>query len=148
MNTRRTNVLYPFQQAREEVDRLFNEFMGRLPARQGGRFNLVTPFPAVNVWQSEDEVFAEAEIPGVKAENLDISVVGNELTIKGTRQPAAEQEAAFHRRERGTGSFARVIRLPVDVDPEKVQAALRDGVLTLTLPKAEAAKPRRINVTS
>jgi HSP20 family protein len=102
----------------------------------------------VNVWQSENEVFAEAEIPGVKAEDLDISVVGSELTIKGTRQPAVEQEPAFHRRERGAGSFARVIRLPVDVDPEKVQASLRDGVLTLTLPKAEAAKPRRITVTS
>jgi len=149
MTTRRTNVLYPFQQARDEVDRLFNEFVGRLPALQGGgRFNLATPFPAVNVWQSDNEVFAEAEIPGVKAEDLDISVVGDELTIKGTRQPAGESKAAFHRRERGTGSFARIIRLPVDVEAEKVQASLRDGVLTLTLPKAEAAKPRRITVTS
>lgn len=148
MNTRRTNVLYPFQQARDEVDRLFNEFVGRLPARQGGRFNLVTPFPAVNVWQSDNEVFAEAEVPGVKGEDLDVSVVGNELTIKGTRQDVAGEQAEYHRRERGTGAFVRVIRLPVEVDAEKVEASLRDGVLTLTLPKAEAAKPRRINVNS
>jgi HSP20 family protein len=149
MNTRRTNVLYPFQQARDEVDRLFNEFVGRLPTLQGGRFNLAAPtFPAVNVWQSDNEVFAEAEVPGVKAEELDISVVGNELTIKGTRQQVTDEKAAYHRRERGAGAFARVVRLPMDVDAEKVQASLRDGVLTLTLPKAEAAKPRRINVAS
>jgi HSP20 family protein len=148
MTTRRTNVLYPFQQARDDVDRLFNEFVGRLPSIRSGRLNLATPFPAVNVWQSESEVFAEAEIPGVKGEDLDISVVGNELTVKGTRQPMADEQAAFHRRERGVGAFARVIRLPVDVDPDKVQASLRDGVLTVTLPKAEAAKPRRISITS
>lgn len=144
----RTGVAHPFQQARDEVDRLFNEFVGRWPARNGGRFNLTPLFPAVNVWQNEDELFAEAEIPGVKSDDLDVSVVGNELTIKGTRQSVEQQQAAYHRRERGAGSFARVIRLPVEVDGEKVQASLRDGVLTITLPKAEAAKPRRISVSS
>lgn len=147
--SRRTHALYPFAQARDEVDRLFNEFVGRLPNLQGGRFNFPTPtFPAVNVWQSENEVFAEAEVPGVKGEDLDISVVGNELTIKGTRQTVGSENSAYHRRERGAGDFVRVIRLPVDVDADKVQASLRDGVLTLTLPKAEAAKPRKINVTT
>jgi HSP20 family protein len=102
----------------------------------------------VNIWQNENDVFAEAEVPGVKGEDLDISVVGNELTIKGNRQPAGDENTAYHRRERGAGAFARVIRLPVDVEADKVQASLRHGVLTLTLPKAEAAKPRKINVTT
>ena len=91
----------------------------------------MTPFPAVNVWQSDNDVFAEAEIPGVKGEDLDVSVVADELTIKGTRQPLADEEAAYHRRERGVGAFVRVVRLPVEVVADKVQASLRDGVLTL-----------------
>lgn len=146
MNARRANMVFPFQGARDELDRLVNEFAGHLPGN-GGRFGFVQ-FPAVNVWQSENELFAEAELPGVKAEDLDISVVGNELTIKGTRPAAEHKDTTFHRRERGEGTFARVIRLPIEVDGEKVQAALRDGVLTITLPKAEAVKPRKIVVNS
>ena len=106
---------------------------------------LTTAPTSLHTWAS---YFAEAEIPGVKGEDLDVSVVADELTIKGTRQPLADEEAAYHRRERGVGAFVRVVRLPVEVVADKVQASLRDGVLTLVMPKAEAAKPRRITVTS
>jgi HSP20 family protein len=89
---------------------------------------------------------AELELPGVTQENLEILVVGGELTVKGQRGSAAKGSEAFHRRERSTGTFERTFRLPKDVDSSKVEATLRDGVLTIKLPKAEAAKPRKIAV--
>jgi HSP20 family protein len=104
------------------------------------------PFPAVNAWDEGDDIVAEAELPGLKGEEVDISVLGSELTVKGERKPVTEEGTSYHRRERGTGSFTRVLRLPVEVDAEKVQATLRDGVLTVRMPKAEAAKPRKITV--
>lgn len=105
-------------------------------------------FPALNVWEQGDELYAEAEIPGLKGEDLDITVVGNELTIKGQRQEAPIDGSVFHRRERGAGAFTRVVRLPAEIDASKVQATLHDGVLTLKLPKAESAKARKIQVTT
>ncbi len=105
-------------------------------------------FPALNVWQDGDNLLAEAELPGVKSEDLEISVVGSELTIHGRRPESNDEGTSFHRRERGAGEFTRVVRLPVEVDPDKVQASLQDGVLRLTLPKAEAAKPRKIQVNA
>lgn len=135
----------PFAQLRE-VDRQFGDFLNQgIPALTnrvlGGR-----PFPAINVWDEGQELVAEAELPGLKSDELDISVVGSELTIKGDRKPASEEGVSYHRRERGTGSFTRVLRLPVEVDAGRVQATLRDGVLTVRMPKVEAAKPRKINV--
>jgi HSP20 family protein len=89
---------------------------------------------------------AELEAPGVKSEQVDVSVAQNELTLSVERPAADMPEATFHRRERPTGSFTRVIRLPAAVDADRVSAELHEGVLTITLPKSEGAKPRRINV--
>jgi len=147
MNWRRTNGIHTLHQLGNEVDRL----MGGLftPATEAWPFARATrAFPAINVWEGADEVYAEAELPGVKSEDLEISVVGNELTIKGHRGDHNGEGVAYHRRERGVGDFSRVIHLPVEVDADKVQAVLCDGVLTLTLPKAEAAKPKKIQVAS
>lgn len=105
-------------------------------------------FPALNVWEQGDDFYAEAELPGLKSEDLDITVVGNELTLKGQRKEEPEQGNVSHRRERGVGTFTRVVRLPVDIDASKVQATLHDGVLTLKLPKAESAKARKIQVNT
>lgn len=143
----RRNRFEPLQQLREELDRqfpvLWDTLAGRLPQLA------VRSFPALNVWEEQDGLFAEAEVPGFKNEDLEISVVGNELTIKGHRQDGpSDKEMVFHRRERGVGTFTRVIRLPVEIDAARVQANLRDGVLLLTLPKSEAAKPHRIVVQS
>jgi HSP20 family protein len=102
----------------------------------------------MNVWEDDNHLFVEAEVPGVKPEQLDVTVVGNELTIKGQRPEELTGDAAFHRRERGQGAFTRIIRLSSEVNADQVQAALNDGVLLLTLPKAEAAKPRKIQVKS
>jgi HSP20 family protein len=136
----------PFAQLREQVDRQFGDFMnqGGLPGLANRAFG--RQFPAINVWDEGEALVAEAELPGLKHEELDISVVGSELTIKGERKPVTEEGMSYHRRERGTGAFTRVLRLPVEVDAERVEATLRDGVLTIRMPKAEAAKPRKINV--
>jgi HSP20 family protein len=91
-------------------------------------------------------VLVEAELPGVKDEDLEISVTGNELLLKGRRPDIEEKNVAFHRRERSAGDFERVLRLPAEIDAQKVEASLADGVLLLTLPKAEAAKPKKITV--
>ena len=128
---------------RDEVDRLFNGFAEsfELPAPARG-------YPLLNVWESEGSLHAEAEVPGLRMEDIEILVVGNELIIKGARKPAADEkeERVFHRRERGEGVFSRVVRLPVEIDAGKVGATLKDGILSLELPKAEVAKPRKIEV--
>ena len=103
--------------------------------------------PAVNVWEQHDALMVEMEVPGVKSDQLDISVAGGELSVKVNRPDVAQEGVTYHRRERPVGSFSRIVRLPVEVDADRVEADLRDGVLTITLPKAESAKPRKINVT-
>lgn len=141
----RLNGLPPVGQFRSEMDRLLNDFLGQATGQAGGE-PAPRNFPAVNVWQRDDEVFVEAETPGLKSEDVEISVIGNALSLKGRRPDLPPENASYHRRERGVGEFERVLRLPVEVDSGKVQARLTDGVLLITLPKAEAAKPRRIPV--
>ena len=140
LRSRRT--LNPIQQLREEMDRLLTGSVGERVFAAGGR-----SFPTINVWEENDTLYAEAEVPGLKSEHFEIDVVGNELTIKGQR-PAAEEGTKFHRRERGVGAFSRTVRLPVDINPDAVQATLRDGVLLITLPKSEAVKPRKIQINA
>jgi HSP20 family protein len=104
------------------------------------------PYPLVNVREEDDVFHVEAEVPGLAPGRVEVSVRnGTELTIEGDR-PSADAPGFWHRRERGTGSFRRVLTLPAPVDPERVEARLEHGVLRLTLPKAEEARPRRINV--
>ena len=136
----------PLAQLREQVGRQFGEIVnqGGLPGLANRVFG--RQFPAINVWDEGDALVAEAELPGLKSEDIDVSVVGNELTIKGERKPLTEAGVSYHRHERGTGSFTRVLRLPVEVNAENVQATLRDGVLNVRMPKAEVAKPRKISV--
>jgi len=143
MLTRMMNPLAALNELRGEMDRLFD---GYGPRFNGGPWNQARVFPALNVWENGDALYAEAEIPGVTHEDIEVFTVGNELTIKGTRKPREGEDASYHRRERGTGEFTRVVTLPVNVDADKVQASLKDGVLTITLPKAAEAKPKRITV--
>ena len=136
---------HPFHQLRNEVDRLLTGFFG--PAADGFLPAVFRNQPAVNVWEQNDALKVEMELPGVKSEQLDISVAGGELSIKVDRPDVAQEGVTYHRRERPVGPFSRIVRLPVEVDADRVEADLRDGVLTITLPKAESAKPRKINVT-
>jgi len=104
--------------------------------------------PAVNLWETPEAVQVELEVPGLKSNELDVSVVGNQLSIKIEQSEGQEEGVTYHRRERPVGSFVRVLRLPVEVDANKVEADLKHGVLTVKLPKAEAARPRKIRVTA
>jgi len=121
--------------------------------RVGGRFgvengpSLADSYPPVNVWGDSDKVYAEAELPGMQLDHLEIYVAeGNQLTIQGERRQRELDKVVWHRLERGFGQFSRTIMLPVNVDADKVEARFEDGVLFVTLPKSEAAKPRRISV--
>jgi HSP20 family protein len=108
---------------------------------------MAVAFPALNIWQDEGAIYAEAELPGMELNDLEIYVTGgNQLTIKGERKQPKLEKGTWHRQERGFGSFSRIVTLPSDVNAEKVEARLVNGVLTITMPKSEAAKPRKIIV--
>ena len=127
---------------RNEMDQLF----GRFGALEGGP-GLAHAFPPVNVWEDGEKVYAEAELPGMKEDDLEIYVAeGNQLTIRGERKPFEGPKGTWHRQERGFGKFSRVITLPAAIDADKVEAQFEQGVLLLTLPKSEVARPRRISV--
>ena len=104
-------------------------------------------FPLMNVTEDKDKYYVRAELPGLKADDLDISVTGDTLSISGERKlPAEDKKAQYHRREREAGRFSRIVTIPSQIDTGKVEARCADGVLTVTLPKAEAAKPKQISV--
>lgn len=145
MMLRRNGGAFPLWQLRNDLDRQFTGFLESWPALAERALPART-YPAVNLWEDGDSLLLEAEMPGLKSENLTISVVGNELTLQGSREDVGQEGTSFHRRERGAGSFTRVLRLPYAIDSANVQAELHDGVLKVTLPKHESAKPRKIKV--
>jgi HSP20 family protein len=101
----------------------------------------------INVTEDNDRLYVRAELPGIKANEIEISATGNNLSIGGERKLAPENEvASYHRRERETGVFRRTISLPNDIDSSRVEANYRNGILTVTLPKAELSKPKQISV--
>jgi HSP20 family protein len=106
-------------------------------------------FPALNIFEEEDSsaVVVKAEVPGIDRDSLDVEAVGNQLAISGVRNISSpEGEFRYHRRERQAGEFRRVFRLPFEVNRDTAQATYRNGVLTVRLEKAEAAKPRQITI--
>jgi HSP20 family protein len=104
-------------------------------------------FPAVNIWTGEEGAVLTAEIPGVAPDELDISVVGDTLTLQGERKrPEIGENAQYHRQERGYGRFSRSVQLPFPIEVDQVEAHVDRGVLKMTLPRAEADKPKRISV--
>lgn len=130
---------------RNEMDRLF----GRYTGDSGGPLPGAATYPLLNLWEDDDQLYVEAELPGFEMDDLEIYVVGgNQLSIAGERQPPEMEGGAWHRQERGFGKFRRTLELPADVDSDKVSANFKYGVLTLTMPKSEEVKPRRIQVTA
>lgn len=104
-------------------------------------------FPAINVYANEDEAVVSAEVPGVDPEHLEISASGNALTLSGSRQAEdPEKGEAFHRNERFSGRFTRTLELPFNIDAAGIKAQLRHGILKVTLPRAEADKPKKIKI--
>ena len=104
-------------------------------------------FPPMNITQDDDNFYVRAEVPGIKPNELSISAVRNRLSLAGKREIQRENErVSYHRKERAEGSFNRTVTLPTDINADKVDAQYVDGILTLTLPKAEETKPRQITV--
>jgi HSP20 family protein len=127
-----------------EMNRMFNRYRTSDQSlwSSGG-------YPALNLWEDDESLYVEAEIPGLKLEDLEIFVSGGDhLSLKGKRARPTIEKSTWHRREREQGNFARMVELPQPVDSEKVQADLVNGVLTIVLPKRAEAKPRRIHVKS
>ena len=106
-------------------------------------------WPPVNLWLGDDSVVATAEMPGVAAGDIDVTVRENTLVLSGQRAaPTREEGATWHRRERRTGSFSRSIRLPLRVDPAKVDARMKNGVLEIEMGRPDIDRPRKIEVKS
>ncbi len=145
-------VFNPFrelEQIREEIDRVFN---------QGGNFNpwrlaflpgqAARKYPLVNLYEKNDNYVVEALAPGVDPKGLDVSITGNVLTISGEKQRGHDEKEPerIHRNERAAGKFVKSIELPSEVEQENVSAEYKHGVLYVTLPKSEKAKPRNVEI--
>lgn len=129
---------------RKEMDDLWNRFFGETPFRQAFSHEWA---PSVDISETKDNVLVKAELPGLEAKDIDVSMSGDVLNIKGEKKKEAEKkDEHYHCCERYTGSFQRSFRLPVGVQSDKVKATFKDGVLTVTLPKAEKAKKKQIEI--
>jgi len=139
----------PLAKFRDEMDRLFDRFLGEpwgaspfesLPARFG--FG-----PRIDLAETENDISLKAELPGVDPKDLDIRVEGSLLTIRGEKkQETQEKRKDYHYVERQYGSFHRTVQLPSTVDPDKVDAVFKDGVLSVTIAKRPDAKAKRVTV--
>ena len=131
----------PFEELRgfqREMNRLIDGY-------EGGA--AMSRFPTLNVWGNEENVVVTAELPGMNIEDLDIKSVNNQLTIKGERkEDKPAKNAVCHRSERGAGTFVRTVRLPFAIEGDQASAKYDKGVLTITLPRHENTKPKRIEI--
>lgn len=124
---------------RNQID-LFNRIIG------GG--DSAPAFPAFNVWSNDDGAVITSELPGVKLEDLEITVSGKQIAIKGARKEGEGRDVRYLRRERPAGEFSRAFELPFRIDGGKVSAKLSQGVLHIELPRAEVDKPKKIAVSA
>jgi HSP20 family protein len=153
--TSRSGCAHPLDELCAEVDRLWTSLIAAPPLHGWGS-QPRTGFPAVNVRETDDALFVEAELPGLASSDVDVSVAGDELVLKGERAAApngspgegATPDVVWHRRERGHGGFQRRIPLPVPVAAELVEARLVDGVLSIRCPKAPERQPRKVPVSA
>lgn len=131
-----------FERMRRELDALFQGTGVESGGRVGG-----TVFPALNISEDSGNLYVRAEIPGVAADEVEISIEGDTLTIRGERKTgAADEKHSYHRRELERGRFSRAITLPTKVEVDRVEAKAANGIVTIILPKAEAVTPRQIKV--
>jgi HSP20 family protein len=156
----RAGIAPRFEDLRDEFDRLWTSLSAGPPVHDWTAAAPAEPaglFPAVNVAETDESIMIEAELPGLEPGDVEISVAGEQLVLRGSRPSCGEQPAGngekpasltWHRRERGSGEFERRIELPVPVDAARVEARLIDGVLTVTCPKAPQAQPRKVTVRS
>lgn len=127
---------------RRDMDRMFNDFFSQ-PIAVQANWNM----PIVDMYQTDDNVVVKATIPGIDPDDLDIQITGDTLTLQGeVKQEKTDENAKYHIREHRYQSFSRSITLPVQVVADKADAKIKNGVLTLSLPKAEEVKPKVISV--
>lgn len=142
------DMLRELDNLRREVDEAFRGAGFNRPF--GSTFLAPTTtrrFPLVNFSEDDGNLFVDALLPGVDPKNIDLTVVRNSLTISGERKPYEEQKGQLvHRAELGTGKFTRTLELPVDINPDKIKAECKDGIMQITLGKAEYAIPKKIEI--
>ena len=149
----RWNPFSDLDALRHEVERAFESFGFETPFRTPFRAaflpgNAARNYPLLNIAEDKDTVYVEALAPGLDPEKVEISVTGNRLQIAGEKQALSQdiKPEAFHRKERGSGRFVRTIDLSTEVNTAAIAADYKDGLLTIRLPKSEAAKPKQITV--
>lgn len=129
---------------REAMDRLFDDAFTR-PLSLRDSWSMATP--AIDMYQTDNDVVVKASIPGIKAEEVQINVTGDVLTLKGeVKHEEEHNDRAWHIREHRFGSFERSVALPTAVKSDRAEAVFENGILTITLPKADEVKPRTINI--
>lgn len=127
---------------REAMNQLFDDSFTRPFSMSGG-----STMPAVDLYQDQESVYVRAVLPGIKPSDVQISVTADVLTLRGEfAQDEERKDITYHLREFRNASFERLLRLPVDVQTDKARADFENGILTVTLPKAEAVKPKTISI--
>ncbi|MBX6423500.1 Hsp20/alpha crystallin family protein [Thermosulfurimonas sp. F29] len=135
----------PLQELRREIDRIWDEFFGRV--RFPERWEGFEWAPAVDVSETEDSVVVRADVPGLDPEDLEVNISGNLLTIRGEKkQEKEEKKENFYRVERVYGSFVRTVELPAEVEGDKAEATYKNGVLKIVLPKKAEARGKTIKI--
>lgn len=127
----------------KKLENIYTDY-GKTP---GALWNIQESSPRTNLYESGDHFEIRAELPGVRKEDLSVKIQGNYLEISGIRGSETPEGYRMHKSERGSGSFSRSFTLPADVDATRTEAVLKDGILFLSLPKAEAAKPKKIVIS-
>lgn len=135
---------WELEKMRDHMETIYNTLAGGVSQI---RKNYTGVFPLVNLAEDDDHLYLTAELPGVAADSLEVAVKGDDLSLKGQVLAAqAGEELTYHRRERESGSFRRTLTLPVKVDVDNIGAAFKNGVLTVTMPKAAEAKAHHISI--
>jgi HSP20 family protein len=138
-----------FRNAFEQLDRMRRQFDQLFGDEYGASRGLLGSgvFPQINMTEDADRFYIRAELPGVNTNDLEMQATAKNLSIAGERKIEAENEGVrYHRREREAGKFSRIIAMPTEIDPDRIEAKMQDGILTIRVPKAEAVKPRQITV--
>ncbi|MFC1523169.1 Hsp20/alpha crystallin family protein [Thermodesulfobacteriota bacterium] len=132
-----------FEKMRREMERFARGF-----SREAGPQSRATVYPATNITEDDETIIVRSEVPGVSPEELNISVEGETLTIQGERRSCIiDKQHSYHRREIDCGTFSRAIPLPSRINIDTVQAIIKDGIITVVLPKADEVKPKQISVS-
>src|SRR5688500_7179563 len=149
MNLVRWNPFNEMSLLQNQMNRLFESALHGWPSESNGTTGTTNWIPAADIYESENELFVNLDLPGVDPKLVDVRVENNVLTIRGERQFEEKQNKEnYHRVERSYGAFARSFTLSTAVDADKIRASYKAGVLSITLPKAEAAKPKRIQIAA